>query len=307
MIDAAPDLLQPIAAAALIWWLGAGLVLAVERMIPRLGGARFLVAGLGLGAAAWILAESLDGRSSYAAYLGFAGAVGVWAWHEIAFLSGWLTGPRRAPCPPDARGWRRFRLATETLIYHEVALAMTVLGLVWLSWGAANVTGAATFAALWTMRLSAKLNLFFGVPNLAAGKLPQPLSHMGSYFRRSRATPLLAGSVTAAAIAAAFAASGAFSSSATEFEIAASLLIATLLALAALEHIFMALPIEDTLFWRWAFGDEPDVKAPRAAAAAPRAPEAMPPVKRPSTSVGASKTRPLGAQPQSSISTTAAG
>ena len=35
-----------------------------------------------------------------------------------------------------------------------------------LTWGGANQVGTWTFLVLWVMRLSAKLNVFLGVPNL---------------------------------------------------------------------------------------------------------------------------------------------
>lgn len=252
------DLFAPIGFAALVWWTGAGLVLLTERAVPLRGGARFLVGALGLGAACWAVNASLENTTISGAYLAFAAGVGVWAWHELAFISGWLTGPRRSWCPPDARGWPRFRMAAQTLIHHEIALAATLAALVWASWDAPNRTAVAAFAVLWVMRLSAKLNLFLGVPNLAAGALPANLAHMSSYFRRGPVNMLFPASVgLATAGAGAIATIGVLVGVETAQGVA-MMLVATLLALAALEHWFMVLPLSDTLLWRWAFGEAAD-------------------------------------------------
>ena len=42
----------------------------------------------------------------------------------MSFLMGYVTGPRRSPCPDDAQGWRRFGLALQTVLYHELAIAV---------------------------------------------------------------------------------------------------------------------------------------------------------------------------------------
>jgi Cu+-exporting ATPase len=60
---------------------------------------------------------------------GFFSALVIWGWHEQAFLLGIVTGPNQTACPPHARGWDRFRLATLTVIHHELALFLTLLGL----------------------------------------------------------------------------------------------------------------------------------------------------------------------------------
>jgi putative photosynthetic complex assembly protein 2 len=95
-----------------------------------------------------------------AAYLSFIGALCVWGWHELAFLTGAVAGTRRKHAS-GARGWTRFREGTAAVIHHEIALAATALLLLSLSWGEPNQTGAAAFALLFALRLSAKLNIFW--------------------------------------------------------------------------------------------------------------------------------------------------
>lgn len=262
------NIATPVLAAAAAWWFGAGVVLLISRAVPRLGGARFFIAGLGLAAALALSWDALSDASVAGAYLAFAAAVGVWGWHEVAFLSGWITGPRRAPCPVGARGVTRFRLAAETVMHHELALAATLCAFAAAAYGAENKVGLWTFLALFALRLSAKLNLFFGAPNLAAGALPAEISHMASYFRRRPAGLRLALSTLLAGASAICVARLAFAPAAAAADSVGLVLIATLLALGGLEHVLMAAPIEDTLFWRWAFGPEPSA----AKSAATRAP-----------------------------------
>ena len=61
------------------------------------------------------------------AYIAALSALALWAWHEMSFLFGYVTGPNREPCPEHLTGWSRFKAATATLIHHEAALAATVV------------------------------------------------------------------------------------------------------------------------------------------------------------------------------------
>ncbi len=38
----------------------------------------------------------------WAVYLAFVGALMVWGWHELSFLTGAAAGPRRGPSDPTA-------------------------------------------------------------------------------------------------------------------------------------------------------------------------------------------------------------
>ena len=58
-------------------------------------------------------------------------------------------------------------------------------------WSGDNKVALWVFAVLWVMRLLAKLNLHFGVPNLGDELLPPRLRYLGTYFSRGPATPLL--------------------------------------------------------------------------------------------------------------------
>jgi putative photosynthetic complex assembly protein 2 len=196
------------------------------------------------GLAAMLLTTDDDG--SAAAYVSFAGGILVWGWHELAFLTGVVSGPRKAPADPTATGWRRFREAAATVIHHEVALAATLAALALLTWDSANATGTLAFALLWLFRLSAKFNLHVGVPSANGDLLPPHLAHLGSYFRQRGLSPLLVLSLGAG-----FGFAGALGIAAVDGATSVRLLFA-LAALGALEHVFLALPIRDSALWRWA-------------------------------------------------------
>ena len=100
-------------------------------MLDRLPSATYRWSfGLGriIALAALLVARSAADPSPAGAYLGFTCALAVWGWHEMSFLMGIVTGPRKIECPcRTAAGWSRFRLAAATLIWHEIALAATAV------------------------------------------------------------------------------------------------------------------------------------------------------------------------------------
>lgn len=250
--------LAPIAAALFIWWFGTGLVLAAGRLAPE--GRR--LAFVGLTAAAVIALGATvalaDDRTPAGAYAGFTAGVVLWAWHEASFLFGYITGSRRSACPPDARGWRRFLFATQTLIHHELAIFATLAALVALTWGAANTVAAASFGLLWAMRLSAKINLFLGVPNFADEFLPARLVYLKTYFG-PRVTNLLFPATAALSIgvtAAAF--TLAWRGEAEPFVAVSWALLGTMAGLAALEHGFLVTPWREGALWRFLLPDPAD-------------------------------------------------
>ena len=61
-------------------------------------------------------------------------------------------------------GGKRLSLALQAILYHEFALLACGAAIVALTWTGANQVGLWTFAALWVLRQSAKINLFLGVP-----------------------------------------------------------------------------------------------------------------------------------------------
>ena len=257
--------------ALLLWWASTGIVLYLDRRPPRTHAASMRGASLVGGLALAGLVATRDAATVTGAVVAFTCGVLLWGWHEMSFLTGRLTGPRRHACPEGCRGRRHFGHAVEAIIYHELALAATLVLLLVLAWNAANPVGAATFALLWVMRLSAKLNLYLGVRNPGGELLPAHLRYLESFFGKRRCNALLPVSVAATALLVAWLARAA--GVATEpFEATAFGLLAALAALALLEHLFLVLPWSVGRLWGWtpesAGAGVPPVPLPAVAAAA---------------------------------------
>jgi putative photosynthetic complex assembly protein 2 len=248
----------PVLFGLFIWWFGTGLVL----YLVRIGRPKFHlvmgVATVALAGSAWGLETSREVTTIGSAYFAFTCAILVWCWLEITFLSGLITGPRTQPCPLDCSGWRRVGLAINAILYHELALLAFFAAVIALTWKGGNQVGAATFLVLWTMRLSAKLNLFLGVPILNDEFLPERLGHLKSFFTCRPVNLLFPVAVTASTIVAALLVAKAVVTT-SAFETAAFLLLATLLALAVLEHWFMVVPLPVKAMWEWSVGSWTEV------------------------------------------------
>ncbi|NNF71566.1 MAG: DUF3623 family protein, partial [Rhodobacteraceae bacterium] len=119
-----------------------------------------------------------------------------------------------------------------------------------VSWGAPNMFAFWTFAVLFFARVSAKLNLFFGVPKINIEFLPSPLSHLPSHFRTARMNAVFPISVTALSFAVACWFERIYAA-ATPAETVGFALLAALTVLALLEHWLMVLPLPDEKLWRW--------------------------------------------------------
>ncbi len=242
----------PLLFAVLLWWFSTGAILWLDRLPKKTFALSFGAASAIAAAALYGVADSARNDSALSAYVGFACAIAIWGWHEMSFLMGFITGPRRQNCPADARGWRRFKLAAATLIHHEIALAVTGVAIAALTWGQPNQIAVLTFLVLWAMRLSAKLNLFLGAPYRSEEMLPDHLSHLKSYFRNRPMNALFPLSL-AGGLALLWALHTlAFSADATLHQQTGFLLLLALTGLALVEHVFMFIPPPNALLWGWA-------------------------------------------------------
>jgi putative photosynthetic complex assembly protein 2 len=185
------------------------------------------------------------------AYCAFTCALLVWGWHELTFLTGWLTGPRQQPCTA-ASGWPRFSQALAAILWHELGILAGGLAIAAITWNAANQVGLWTFLVLWVMRTSAKLNLFFGVRNLSEEFLPPHLTYMGSYFKRRPMNAFLPVCIVLSTVALVLIALRAMNIESTPAASVGLILVGTMLAMAILEHFLLVLPLSSTAMWRWA-------------------------------------------------------
>ena len=136
-----------------------------------------------------------------AALIAFLSVLLVWGWIELAFLSGIITGPQRDACPDDLTGWARFVRAWHTLSYHELLLLCGLLIVTVSTIGSDNIFGFWAYLILFAARISAKLNLFFGVPRINTEFVPKPLQHLKSYFRQGNITIVFVLGVTFLSVA----------------------------------------------------------------------------------------------------------
>ncbi len=249
--------LPPVLFTLFVWWFGTGVIMLVGALPPRATRWSMLGVTAVLGAALYGLAAGRDDVTAGGAYLAFTCAMLVWAWQETGFLLGVVTGPRRAPCPAGARGWRRAGYALATILWHELAVAVLAAAVVGLTWKGANHVGTWTFLILWAMRQSAKLNLFLGVRNLSEEFLPARLRYLGSYFTRRPMNLLLPVSVAAAAVASWLVWQQATEPGLDAGVVTGHVLLASLLALGLLEHVFMVTPLPSTALWRWSLRSQP--------------------------------------------------
>lgn len=237
-----------------LWWFSTGIILWRVRVADN-GTAQdhlnSVIIGLPLlavGAAA--ARASLPDLSANGIYLAFLAALALWGWIELAFLSGVITGPNRETCPPFLRTRHRFWRAFATIAWHEALLVCTLAGLGIATLHADNPFAFGTFALLFLARVSAKLNLFLGVPRINTQFLPRPLSHLPSHFRIGRITAFFPVSVSTLTVFSALLLERAINVTHPGMSVGYSLLTCLCL-LALLEHWFMVLPLPDEKLWRW--------------------------------------------------------
>jgi putative photosynthetic complex assembly protein 2 len=237
--------------AVAIWWSATGLILFLNRLRPRSFPLSLLAATLLLVVAAFGLESSATDDSVAGAYLAFSWAVLVWGWLEMGFLMGFITGPRRHACADSCSGWPHFIHAIQAILYHELAIIAAAAGLWWLTTGGSNPFGLYTFLVLWGMRQSAKLNLFFGVPNLGEQFLPAHMQYLKGFFRKRRMNALFPFSITISTVITVVLVQHAIDPAATAADATGYSLLASLMGLAVLEHWFMVLPLPTEVLWRW--------------------------------------------------------
>ncbi len=247
----------------LVWWLSTGVILYLNGLPRATHPALMAAATVVLGIALVGVAVSASDTRVSGVYIGFSATIAVWGWQELGFLLGYVTGPRRVACPPGAQGWQRVRYAVMAILYHELALLVLGATIVAMTWNQPNTVALWTFAVLWVMRLSAKLNVFLGVPNLYESFLPEHLRYMHSYFRQRPSNALFASSVIAATLATMAVWAEATSAHASPMQATAAALVASLLSLAVLEHWFMVLPLPSEQLWRWGMRSRNNAAPPR--------------------------------------------
>jgi putative photosynthetic complex assembly protein 2 len=243
--------------AAFVWWFSTGAVLLLVGLSARFEIARALAACALIATGFYGLVSSAADLSVGGAYMAFTATILLWGAQEIAFLSGWLTGPRAEPCVEGARGWSRLKLALLAILYHELSLLACGLT-IWLATvGAINQVGLWTFAALWVLRQSAKINLFLGVPVTNDSLMPSQVRFLKTYFACRPVGAFFVVSVTVSIAVLAILIQRMVEVADTPYEITSLALVSTLFALGIVEHWFMLLPLPALTLWGWGVRTQP--------------------------------------------------
>ena len=167
---------------------------------------------------------------------------------NLSFYTGFVTGPRRTPCPPELRGLTRFVEAVRTGLYHEMFALVGAVILLAITHGRVNQLGFWTYVTLWWMHESAKLNVFFGVPNLGEEMLPAHLRYLATYMTRRPMNMFFPFSVTISTLVTMWLVTRAVYAP-THFEAAGFTMLATLMTLAVAEHWFLVAPLNANALW----------------------------------------------------------
>lgn len=258
------NVVMPVLFAVFIWWFSTGVVLLLNGMPRTTFRWSVLISSALALTALYGLAHTAATLNVVNAYCAFTCALLVWGWHELTFLTGWLTGPRQQACTA-ASGWPRFSQAVAAILWHELAILASGVVIAAITWQAPNQVGLWTFLVLWVMRTSAKLNLYFGVRNLSEEFLPAHLTYLGSYFKRRAMNAFLPFSIVLSALALVSIALRAINIDSNAAETVGLILVGSMLAMAILEHFLLVLPLPSTALWRWAMRNRTPLVATPAA------------------------------------------
>lgn len=242
------------------WWLLTGIALIAVHQPQRRRRAVFLAVSLIMMATWYVIPSNVIDNSPLASAVGFLLGLLIWAWLEISYLLGFVTGPNHKPCPEGATGWQRFVGGLGTTLYHEIAVLMMVALLAWFSYDSINTTAVNTLIVLWLMRWSAKLNLFFGVRHFNKEWLPSHLEYLVGYLRIDRASWFLPITTFLGVVATTALYQLGYGADAVSQQLS-FYLVGTLMLLATIEHLFLMFPFQEEVLWRWAASDDQSVKS----------------------------------------------
>ncbi len=246
--------IAPLLFALGTWWLSTVVLLwRSQRAEPKCRvtmAAMSLVAVLGI----LLIIETRDWTSPAGAYLAFVGGLALWAWHEMSYFLGAITGPRPEACPPGERMTQRFVLGVKASLWHELAIVATAAGLIWLTWSHSNQIATLTFVTFWLMRWSAKMNIFFGVRNLHEEFWPEHMRYLSSYVQSARMNAFFPLSMLLAGFALFWMVTTARAAMPGSLDQVGLTLVASMLGLAILEHVLLFLRVPDAVLWKLATG-----------------------------------------------------
>jgi putative photosynthetic complex assembly protein 2 len=247
--------------AVFAWWLSTGVVILLANLPvatyrwTMIGASVLLAIGL-YGLWAYRADTSVTG-----AYAGFTCGLLVWAWMEVSFYTGYVTGPRTVVCEPGCKGLAHFGHAVQASLYHEIAILIALAAVIALTSGEANQVGLWTFVVLLVMHESARLNVLLGVQNLSEEFVPEHLAFLRGFLTKKSMNLLFPISITTSTVVGTLLVQRAAAPSATAFDTTAYTFLTAMLVLGILEHWFLVVPLPSGKLWAWSI-------APRDAARA---------------------------------------
>lgn len=247
----------PILVTLFVWWASTGAILYLDKLPRRTFGWSMAGATALMGLALWGLAVTSAQTDPLSAYLAFFCGILAWGWQLVSYYMGYVTGPRKTPCPPECRGFRRFIEAVRASLYHELAIILCGAAIFALTSGQPNRVGLWTFLILWWMHTSAKLNLHFGAPNLNEELLPEHLRFLVSFMTRKPMNLFFPFSVTVSTIVTVLLALKA-GAAIDRFDLVGFTILTTLMVLAVAEHWFLVTPLDANALWGWFADDASD-------------------------------------------------
>jgi putative photosynthetic complex assembly protein 2 len=251
----------PAGFALFLWWFSTGIILYLDGLPKRTF--KWSMLGATILSAAAIVGLSLGNQltSVRGAYIAFACGLLAWAWQEISFYMGAVTGIRTEPCPEGCSGWKHFGHAVRVSLYHELAIIATAAIVYLVVWPGSNHIGFWTYVVLWWMHQSAKLNVLLGVRNLNEEFLPDHMAFLKSFLTQKPMNLLFPVSVTISTVIAVLLFQKALSQASSPFELAGYLFLAAMMSLAILEHWFLVAPLPTAGLWKWSLKSRGAIKS----------------------------------------------
>lgn len=231
------------------WWIGTGLVLRDAHVADRASARAlpYLTVALPVSLAGLAFLAVVP-ASIATAVVSFGLVFVIWAWLEVSFYTGHVTGPVKERCPRHASVVHRLVHALGASAYHEammIGLGVTI----WALSAQGSRWAPAFFLILAVMHTSARINVVLGVRNLNEHFLPQRLAYLGSLFRKRPWNGLMPVSILGSLV---LTIALAQSTAAAHGEPAVGLVLATTLAaIGLLEHLLLVLPLPGHLLFEW--------------------------------------------------------
>jgi putative photosynthetic complex assembly protein 2 len=237
--------------ALFLWWFSTGLVLFLNRRNPHSFPAAMAGGTVLFALALYGVGYSAGSTSVASTYIAFGCGLIAWAWQELSFYLGYITGPRRVLCTPGCRGPRHWGHALGVSLYHELSILITGLALFWLTWDQPNQLAFHLFVLITFMHQSARINVMLGVRNVSAHWVPAHLFYLKSFLKTKDMNPFFPISQLLALAILWILIDKAVAAPAGSFALMSATALSAMAALAIIEHWFLILPIPLTALWRW--------------------------------------------------------